>query len=97
MHAYVQMKALSLAVAVLISALSAAASTDLSDRRGVDKKTLTFSLIVSFGEDGFNSSGAIPAINIALEHINDNEDVLENYTLGYTLGNSKVNAPLVCL
>ena len=76
---------LSLAAAVL-SALSAGGSTDVD----LTKKNLTFSLIVSFGEDGFNSSGAIPAINIALEHINTNKNLLENYTLNYTLGNSKV-------
>ena len=31
---------------------------------------LTFSLILSYGRDGYNSSGTIPAIDLALEHVN---------------------------
>ena len=55
-----------------------------------ERAVLTFALHVSFGEDGFNSSGIIPAINLALEHVNANQSIMTNYTLEYTLGDSKV-------
>ena len=51
---------------------------------------LTFSLIVSYGRYGFNSSGNIPAIDLALEHINSS-GVLGDYKLQYsTVKNSEV-------
>ena len=54
------------------------------------KIPLTFSLIVSYGRYGFNSSGNIPAIDLALEHINSS-GVLGNYKLQYsTVKNSEV-------
>ena len=43
---------------------------------------LNFSLILSFGLDGYNSSGAIPAIDLALELIAERE-VLPGYRLQY--------------
>lgn len=49
-----------------------------------------FSLIVSYGEFGFNSSGGIPAVDIALDYINRNQ-LLPEYELCYkTMRNSKV-------
>ena len=49
-----------------------------------------FSLIVSRGEHGYNSSGVIPAIDIALEEIEQSQ-LLHNYSLTYvTEQNSKV-------
>ena len=45
---------------------------------------LHFSLVVSFGLDGFNSSGTIPAIDLALEQINTNQTVLPGYELLHT-------------
>ena len=45
---------------------------------------LHFSLVVSFGLDGFNSSGTIPAIDLALEQINTNQTVLPEYELLHT-------------
>ena len=55
-----------------------------------ETKPVYFSLIVSQGEHGFNSSGAIPAIDIALEQIEDQQN-LRNYNLTYaTEQNSKV-------
>ena len=44
---------------------------------------LTFMLITSFGQFGFNSSGGLPAAEMALEDINNNPDVLPGYNLVY--------------
>ena len=48
-----------------------------------DDATLNFTLIVSFGQDGFNSSAGIPAIDLALEHIKS-QKILGRYSLNYT-------------
>jgi hypothetical protein len=45
--------------------------------------TLTFMMIVSYGQHGFNSSGALPAVDMALEDINSDPDVLSGYNLMY--------------
>ena len=50
---------------------------------GQSKRNLTFIFITSFGEFGLNSSGAIPAADIALETINDNPNILPGYNLVY--------------
>ena len=44
---------------------------------------LTFMFITSFGQFGFNSSGAVPAADMALEDINSNANVLPGYHLAY--------------
>ena len=44
---------------------------------------LTFLFITSFGQHGFNSSGVVPAADIALEDINADPDVLSGYNLVY--------------
>ena len=44
---------------------------------------LTFMFITSFGQSGHNSSGAIPAAEMALEAINSNPSILPGYSLGY--------------
>ena len=44
---------------------------------------LTIMLITSFGEFGFNSSGTIPAADVALEDINRNSSMLPGYRLVY--------------
>ena len=44
---------------------------------------LYFSFIVSFGSHGFNSSDIIPAVDLALEHINNRSDLLVGHQLGY--------------
>ena len=46
-------------------------------------KVLNFSLIVSFGLNGYNSSGAIPGIDLAVERIAERE-VLPDYRLQYS-------------
>ena len=48
-----------------------------------DERNLTFMLITSFGQFGHNSSGALPAADMALEHINNNTDILPGYNLMY--------------
>ena len=40
-------------------------------------------LIISYGEFGFNSSGGLPAAEMALEAINDDPDMLPGYNLVY--------------
>lgn len=60
------------------------------DATTAGRTPLTFSLIVSYGRYGFNSSGNIPAIDLALEHINSS-GVLGDYELQYsTVKNSEV-------
>lgn len=44
---------------------------------------LTFSLITSFGQFGINSSGIVPAIDMALRDINNNSGLLPGYRLAY--------------
>ena len=47
------------------------------------ERNLTIMLITSFGEFGFNSSGAIPAADVALDDINRNNSILPGYRLVY--------------
>lgn len=44
---------------------------------------LVFSFITSFGGSGFNSSGIIPAVDLALEHVNARPDLLAGYKFLY--------------
>ena len=54
------------------------------------RKPVYFSFIVSNGENGYRSSGAVPAIDIALEAV-DKLQLLREYNLTYeTVKNSKV-------
>ena len=55
---------------------------------------LNFSLIVSYGRYGYNSSPSIPAIELALEHIN-NSGVLLDYELQYTVKDSEVTKSII--
>lgn len=53
-------------------------------------KPVYFSLIVSYGEFGFDSSGGIPSVDIALNYINRSQ-ILPGYQLMYEKPrNSKV-------
>ena len=55
-----------------------------------ETKPVYFSLIVSRGEHGFDSSGVLPAIDIALDQIED-QQILRNYNLTFAREqNSKV-------
>ena len=54
-------------------------------------KQVNFSLIVSYGEFGFNSSGAIAAVDLALMYINTSTQLLPDYELRHSaVKNSKV-------
>ena len=64
--------------------------TAIHDVQSSVDKPVYFSLIYSGGENGFRSSGGIPAVHIALEEIK-NHNLLPGYDLNYTLArNSKV-------
>ena len=52
---------------------------------------LYLGLIMSFGNT-FNSSGTVPAVQIALDLINDHPTLLPNYKLHYQLTDSQVSA-----
>ena len=55
-----------------------------------ESKQVYFSLILSNGENGFNSSGVVPAVDIALKAIEDKQ-LLPGYNLTYAPPrNSKV-------
>ena len=65
--------------------------TDCSGANGSETKTpLYFSYITTITGD-LTIAGAIPAVDLALEQINNRVDILPNYTLGYTsIRDSKV-------
>lgn len=50
---------------------------------------LYFALMLSFGGD-YTSIGALPAVQIALNYINNQPSILPGYTLHYTLTDSQV-------
>ena len=50
---------------------------------GKDRTNLTIMLIISYGQFGFNSSGGLPAAEMALEDINNKPDLLPGYNLVY--------------
>ena len=51
---------------------------------------LYFTLMLSFGGD-YTSIGALPAVQIALDYINNEPSILPGYTLHYTLADSQVH------
>ena len=62
------------------------------------QQNLTFMFINSFGQFGFNSSGAIPAAEMAVEDINSNSNILPGYSLGYDkVRDSRVSAEIILL
>ena len=46
-------------------------------------QNLTFMFVTSFGQFGLNSSGVVPAADLALERINNYSDILPGYNLVY--------------
>ena len=50
---------------------------------GNSNYTLSFMFITSFGKFGLNSSGVIPAAEMAISDINDRSTLLPGYVLGY--------------
>ena len=79
-----ELRVVALAISLgLVAHLDAARSPD-------PKPVVYFSLIVSYGEFGFDSSGGIPAVNISLKYIDRNQ-ILPGYQLMYErVLNSKV-------
>ena len=47
------------------------------------ERSLTIMLVASFGQFGFNSSGIVPAADLALENINNDPGILKGYRLTY--------------
>ena len=68
--------------------------TDPSGETSVGIKSLYFALMMSFGGD-FQSSGAIPGVQVALDQINSDPTLLPGYQLHYTLTDSQVCAMCV--
>ena len=56
-----------------------------------DTVPLYFALMQSFG-GGFNGSGVIGGVEVALDQINDDPTLLPGYTLHYTLTDSQVRS-----
>ena len=54
-------------------------------------KSIYFGLILSFPESQFDSFGAVAGVRVALDRINSDPYLLQNYTLRYTLSDSKVH------
>ena len=52
-------------------------------RTSEEVEDLNILFVVSFGQSGFNSSGVIPAAEMALEDINNAPDLLPGYKLTY--------------
>ena len=44
---------------------------------------LTFVFITSFGQYGLNTSGVVPAVDMAISDVNNRSDLLLGYTLAY--------------
>jgi len=65
--------------------------TDPSGETSVGIRSLYFALMMSFGGD-FQSSGAIPGVQVALDQINSDPTLLPGYQLHYTLTDSQVCA-----
>ena len=59
--------------------------------RNATTTPLYLALMMSFG-GGFNSSGTVPGIKIALDRVNQDPSILPGYTLHYTLLDSEVSA-----
>ena len=79
-----------LSLCCLVSLLAAMDSQEVKAEHN-----LTFMLMTSFGQFGFNSSALMPAADMALEDINNNLQVLPGYRLMYdTLRDSQVSLGL---
>lgn len=80
--------------AFLLLSLTILASSPLALEAAVALEAVPvyFSFVTSFGRFGFNASDIIPAVDLALEHINSRSDLLAGYELGYlSVRDSKVS------
>ena len=90
----------------LTANLGVNAASTTADRDGGDvRKELSLLLITSYGRFGYNSSGTLPAADIALETINNRTDILPGYKLVYgvardsevsAVANSMLRIALIC-
>ncbi len=80
-------------VATLLEGPSAASPLKLTypevSANSNETKPLYFGLMQSFG-GGFNSSGVVPGVDVALDQINSDDSILPGYTLHYELSDSQV-------
>ena len=44
---------------------------------------LNFVFVTSFGKSGLNTSGVVPAVDMAISDVNSHPDLLPGYTLAY--------------
>ena len=72
-----------IAVTLLLLSSVPILCAEASDDAASPRHNLTFMLITSFGQFGYNSSGALPGADMALEDINNNSNILPGYTLVY--------------
>ena len=64
----------------------------LQESAAPNSTSIYFSYITSITGAGFRSGGARPVVDLALEQMNNNTDILPNYTPSYrTIRDSKVN------
>lgn len=63
----------------------------------VNGTSIHFALILSFPGGQFDSYGAIAGVRVALDRINSDPYLLQNYTLRYTLTNSSVSSSYITL
>ena len=65
----------------------------MSGGQSAINRNLTFMFVTSFGQFGLNTSGVVPAADLALEDINTNPDILPGYNLVYdTVRDSRVGS-----
>ena len=67
----------------VIFTLRGASESVASMQAHTNLTNLTFMMIASYGQYGFNSSGALPAVDMALEAINNDPYTLSGYNLMY--------------
>ena len=64
----------------------------------VQSTNLTFMFVTSFGQFGLNSSGVVPAAEMAIRDINSRSGLLPGYTLAYdSVGDSQVGSIYACV
>ena len=68
---------------IIIAAALCAAETVTAASNRVEKIPIHFSYITTITE-GYGAAEGIPAVDLALEQINNRTDILPNYTLNYT-------------
>ena len=85
---------------ILISIISLSKAFEVyppvTDSNSTKQQDIYFVFMQSVTGLAFNASGTIPAIQIALDLINNDTSILNGYTLHYVLGDSQVRMKTVC-